>query len=153
MCRLVRGLIFARDVRASLRHHIVQTLALDRRPLIQSLLSLYPNLKKLHAGAFRRVGETSGSPAADKSDAQCEYPLYVRYHLISCPAESRDVFDLELPRLLAVVQFPASGSMVTFVSACGERDMARSRDASISSHRSRPYMRSGDFAQFPKSGA
>src|ERR1022692_2670930 len=80
MSGLVRGLILARGVRASLRHHIVQTLTLDCRPLIDSLLGLYRDLQKLDAGAFRRVGETSGSPAAGKSDAGSEYPLHARYH-------------------------------------------------------------------------
>src|ERR1017187_517828 len=79
--RFVLGPNRARDarlvVRASLCQHILPTLALDSAPATQPLLGIQGNLQKLHASTLRRVGDASGSPAANKSNAECDDPSHV----------------------------------------------------------------------------
>jgi hypothetical protein len=53
---------------------------------------------------LRRIGETSSSPAARKSDADREYPLYAH---IASPLSAKirgNVFDFELPHLSVTIR-------------------------------------------------
>src|ERR1019366_9053789 len=83
----VRGPIRARNARLSRRasfcQHVLQTLGLEGRPAACPLLGLQRNLEKLHASTLRGIGETSSSPAARKSHAECNYPFNV--HITSSP--------------------------------------------------------------------
>ena len=73
------GLLAAAFSRAifgsSLRHHVIQTLALHCCPTGDLVLGLDPHLQKL--GAFRRVGETPDRPAAGNSGPN--YPAQEAY--------------------------------------------------------------------------